>query len=133
VIAYSIYNEGNAEPWNVSGGADYIASIVAEVEAADTSSSSSGGGGSGGDAEGRGGGEDFAYVTKKEKEEKEEKNANARLIDAASGWHQADAGSILSSHSYDLPSVPNCSAPGTNSSSFANASRGHYGERTLSF
>jgi hypothetical protein len=130
VIAYSIYNEGNAEPWNVSGGADYIASIVAEVEAADTSSSSSGGGGSDGDAEGRGGGEDFADVTKKEKEEK---HANARLIDAASGWHQADAGSILSSHSYDLPSVPNCSAPGTNSSSFANASRGHYGERTLSF
>ena len=38
--------------------------------------------------------------------------SNARLIDAASGWHQADAGTILSSHSYDAASVrPTFSSP----------------------
>jgi hypothetical protein len=94
VIAYSIYNEGNAEPWNTSGSAEYIASIVAEVANADFTST---------DAE-----------------------SNARLIDAASGWHQADAGTILSSHSYDGASVPNCSAPGTLNASAASDSRGHY-------
>ena len=94
VMAYSIYNEGNAEPWNVSGGAEYIASVVAELAAADHTSTGH--------------------------------ESNARLIDAASGWHQADAGTILSSHSYDAASVPNCSAPGTPNASAATDSRGHF-------
>ncbi len=94
VIAYSIYNEGNAEPWNVSGGAEYIASVVAEIASADSTST--------------------------------DPESNARLIDAASGWHQADAGTILSSHSYDGASVPNCSAPGIGNASAASSSRGHY-------
>ena len=49
-----------------------------------------------------------------------------RLIDAASGWHQSDAGSILSSHSYPMASMPNCSSPGIANLSGASASRGHY-------
>ena len=81
-----------AEPWNVTGGAEFIASVVAEVEATDTT----------------------------------KLGTNARLIDAASGWHQADAGSILSSHSYDAASVPNCSAPGYLNASEPSNSRGHY-------
>lgn len=59
--------------WVTVGSAEYIASVVAEVTAADRTST----------------GDD----------------TNARLIDAASGWHQADAGTILSSHSYDAASV----------------------------
>ena len=51
--------------------------------------------------------------------------ANARLIDAGSGWHMADSGSILSSHSYDQASVPNCTALGS-AASLPSDSRGHY-------
>ena len=70
--AHQIWRCASLKTRAMAGGADYIASVVAEVAAADHTSA----------------GED-----------------NARLIDAASGWHQADAGTVLSSHSYDAPSV----------------------------
>ena len=74
VIAYSIWNEGSAEPWNASGAAAYIESTVDFVARADRTAHA----------------------------------GNHRLIDAGSGWHQSNSGSILSSHSYYRASVPVC-------------------------
>jgi hypothetical protein len=57
---------------------------------------------------------------------RENYDGNIRLVDAASGWHAADVGDILSSHSYPAASVPNCSAAGMQQLSLATDSRGHY-------
>uniref|UniRef100_A0A7S0P5D4 Glycosyl hydrolases family 2 sugar binding domain-containing protein n=1 Tax=Calcidiscus leptoporus TaxID=127549 RepID=A0A7S0P5D4_9EUKA len=49
---------------------------------------------------------------------------STRLVDVGSGWHQAAGGSVLSSHSYPLPSAPSC--VGIAQPSAPNESRGHF-------
>ena len=51
-----------------------------------------------------------AYVSSLVGELRRADGGGGRLVDAASGWHQAAAGDVLSSHSYYGASVPRCAA-----------------------